>query len=473
MRKPKTKISGIVDNSSMGISIQSDSEMEISKKVEKKLRKGMQKSIFFTLISGSAMSGNSQWLLKIDDYSILYEFKIGKNGGSTFLNVTGNPTKLMCGTNDIPVLLRDKEYSNNSALNTFMYANRILYAILEFIPDMEFDWGADKSKILRGDINLTRFQLAWYSGDLKDKRNDVLTFLRVCYGGVDATQGLCEHIGANIKINTRMWNNNNNLTLEKYSGNNKKFSLTLYAKDNEPDYDGEDKHRLVSLIRFDCTFMASFLNSKNMKTVKDLETVYEEKCSEDGYDIGFVRWLANEVQKDLYLDYVVDLNSSVYFEDKLKLMEGCISNKKALSESKLAAHWFSYKEPLEGKVIESVGINPDKFKSYADRLFKKTGIDIRISRSFHEALLFNRRNSHLSREERADLMSSKSNNRKIDIIASIESRDEDNLTLMTELIFNKSVRIKKMIPRSLKYSEFWAFKRMQEIYHTRDQSDES
>lgn len=465
MKKPKTKISGIVDNSSMGIAVNSytDTEMLISKATEKKLRKLISKSKFFTLVSGVAMTGNSKWLLTLDeDCKVVYEFKIGKNGGSTFLNVTGNPTKLMRGSNDIPVLLKDKRYSKNAALNTFMYANRILYAILEFIPDFKFEWGVERDRLQLGDINITRFQLAWYSGDLADKRNDVLRFLRTSYGGLNATKGKVENIGTNIEVNTRLWDNHsNNLTMEKKAGNSKEFSITLYSKDEDPTFDG-DKSRLCNLIRFDCTFFSYFFGKVGIKTVRDLEAVYQEKCLEGGYDIGFVRWLANHVYDNLHFRYIVRLSGEKY-KESLEKMERIAEDTKALNRSKLARHWLKYGDKLDIKTAETIGVNKNRLTPYIESIKEKTGIDVTISRSFHEALMLNRRFSHMTYEERADLLMSNSNNQKMDILAALEERDEKSVAEIYSVIFEKSALIKRMVPKTLKYNDFWAYRHMNEV----------
>lgn len=463
--KTKTKISGIVDNSSMGISVNgiADSDMQISKVTEKTLRKGMSHSAFFTLVSGVAMTGNSKWMLTItEDCKIVYEFKSG-SGGVTFLNVTGNPTKLMRGSNDIPVLLKDKEYSKNAALNTFMYANRILYAILEFVPDMEFDWGVDKKRLLEGDINISRFQLAWYSGDLKNRRNDILRFLRVCYGGLDATKGRVDNLGSGIGINARLWDNHEgNFTLEKRAGKSKMFSITFYSKDDEPDYEGSDKEksRLCNLIRFDCTLMSYFLELNGLKTVRGLEQKYFEVCEKQGYDIGFVRWLADEIYSKINFQYIVKLNLKEY-KESLKKLESIIGGKSP-NEEKLVRHWIEYGDNLSSDLAKTIGVNYKNYASFVHSLRDKTGIDVEINRSFHEAVLFNRMISHLTREERADLLMSSSNNQKIDILENLQSREE-RLKDIHDIIFSKSASIKRLVPKSMRYQDFWAYKTMREI----------
>src|SRR5690606_23182378 len=139
----------------------------------------------------------------------------------------------------------------------------------------------------------------------KNRRNEVLVFLRKCYSGQNATRYKANNLAAEIGLKINAWENDSgNLTYTSLSGNVKVFGITLYAKDQGPEADKDNSDRLMSLIRFDGTFYDHFLKEHKIKTVVDLERKYEDICDSDGYDIGFVRWLANQVFERLKLEYV-------------------------------------------------------------------------------------------------------------------------------------------------------------------------
>ena len=458
--KKKTKLSGIMDNSTMGLSL-GGAEMPMRKTEIKKLRKAIiAKGSLFEIEGNIKGEGECMATIYIDGEPVRYQFR--NQGGNAFLNVTGNPAKLMTGSNSIPIILKDGEFSGNAIVNTFKYSNRILFALLEFIPDFAFRWQGQERKMLEsGKFNISRLQYAWYSADLGSHRNNVLVFLRKCYNGQNSTKTKAYNLSKDLGFNVNAWDNHDgNLTLTGMAGDKKDFSLTLYAKDESPNSEKDSKTRLMSLIRFDGTFYDYFLKTHGIKQVVDLERKYEEVCNKSGYDIGFVRWLANYIYSRLKIEYVTKLNIDQYREfinSAKQIAEG-----KNLNEARLMEHWLSYGKTFDsvGAKCEELGVNPKKHSEYVANIRDKTGIDLDIPRTFHDAMLLNRIMGNMTEEERGDFLMNVRGNSSVRVEELME-RDSEMVQDMSGLLSVEGLtRIRKMKPVILKSSDFWAYRKL-------------
>lgn len=462
----KSKLSGIVDNSSLGLTIGS-AEMEIGRNVAITLSTLMMKDKRF-ITEGDMKGLNGKATIWITtETPVIYQFK--KQGKHIFLNVTGNPTVLMVGKNSVPVLLKDGEYDGNAILNTFCYANRIMFALLEHIPDFDFTWtGRERDMMVHGKFNISRLQYAWYSADLKNSRDDVLLFLRKCYNGQNATKNKASNLASDLGININAWDNHKgNLTFTLLSGGTKVFGITLYSKDQEKDPDLDNSVRLMSLIRFDGTFYDYFLKEHGIKTVSDLEDMYERVCDEGGYDIGFVKWLSSQVFSKLKLEYVTSLTLKDYLSrvEKVKLAV----ESKSSNETRLLNFWLNYNK-IDGKEetfsvsekCSKLGVNYKKYSLYVDNIMRNFNLDISISRSFHEAMLLNRIQAGWTEEERGKYLENQRNN-EIPNFEELASIDSDNVSRMSGLLVSDGLtKIRKLKPTILKSNDFWAYRKLQE-----------
>ena len=461
-KKTKTKLSSIMDNSSMGFTFNTEcgnSQIPIQRETFIQLTKLMEKHPLFQ------SWGTDRWLLDCKGSSISYEFK--KSGKNYFLNVTGNPTKLLSGSNDIPILIKDKHYSDNAVLNTMMYANRVMFAMLQYIDGFDFKWPQwEYKKLEGGEINISRLQLAWYSGDLEDERDAVLRYLRTCYGGLDATQNRVVSVAANLGLQVKLHQNHcGNLTIEKAAGNNRSFSLTFYAKDEEPSYAG-NKDRLKTLIRFDCTFLSYFLERNGIKTIAQFERVFPQKCDEyGGYDIGFVRWMSDQVYEALNLDYILSTNASSY-EERLSKLEALSLDTKKKNESRLAHWWIQYGEVIDQQVCKSIEVDWKNIQRYRSSIQESTGININFNRWAHESLLLNRIVSTMDPEERFSFITTMKDSNMLPKLSELRERDQDNSERLKNIIARETqntttLRIRKLKPRVISsFEDFWFYKQV-------------
>jgi len=463
--KKKTRLSGIMDNSSMGISL-GQAEMQVSLETARKLRKLMRADARFVgSHADEYLKGNIEYLFTIDDNVIKYEFK--QQGKNVFLNVSGNPTKLMAGSNSVPVLLKDGEYDGNAVVNTFKYANRIMFAVLEMIPGFNFKWPAKRERvqITNGDFNVSRLQYAWYTGDLLDSRNEVFKYLRMCYGGLNATKEEVSNLAKDIGLNfTAFDNHEGNFVINSVAGDKKEFSVTLYAKDEEEQGSKQqDRKRFQRLIRFDCSFNDYFLKSNNIKLVKDLEKKYVEICSEGGYDIGFVKWLASAVHGRLKMNYIVGLTLDRYRE-MLLACEDFLESKKSKRKNAylILKHWYDFGAPFKTitEKCEALGVNQNNYARDVAEIRKATGIDIEVSRRFHEGMLWQRINGHLTNEERTASLFEHLDNQRIKL-AELKERDSKSSENVQKLLSVEGLlKIRKLKPVILESNDFWAYKKL-------------
>lgn len=483
----KQKLSGIIDNSSMGIAI-GNAEMQISQKVAMQLRKEMRKHPKFIGSGNDTLQGNTIYTLIInDDHKIVYEFKV--QGSTVFLNVQGNPTKLMGGNNNVPVLLKDGEFAGNAVLNTFKYANRIMYAILERIPGFKFEWtGAEKQRLVDGQFNGSRLQYAWYSRDLTSRKNRsaVLRFLRLCYGGLSVSKEEVSNIASHLGLNFTAWDSNRankdtgillpneNITIVGKAGDKKDFSLTLYAKDEElvlnarKDKDAQDTareqgKRFSSLIRFDCDFNDYFLRTHNIKVVDDLEKKFEAICDVDGYDIGFIKWLAASLHNRLKLGYVVSITADNYAE-RLARMEDYRRAAKG-DAAKLMQYWYDYGLPYStvSAKCDHLNINATNYSKTVAKIKEETGLDVDVSRTYHEAMLQNRLMATLSNEERTvNILAPDNSNQRIKP-SEMRERDAKTAEKISEVIAaNGSFQVRRLKPTVIAVKDFAAYKALRE-----------
>lgn len=468
----KTRISAIVDHSSMGLDI--GTQMQIPRNTFIRLRKAFTKFIKYNNssylikidhISGDNVLGDAVYLLRYNNKDgssncIRYEFK--QQGTKHFLNVGGNPTCLLSGANDLPVLITDSLFSSerssykyNEATVTFKYANRIMYLILDYIlEDCGFKWeGEDKKRLVEGDISITSYQLAWYSGDLREERDALLNYLRLIYGGTDSTvDGGVRNLSVHLGLKTRLWDHSNNLTVEAYSGDSHRlFSLTWYAKDKHPDYKGPNGDLLSRLIRWDCTFNSRFFKNNSIEKVKQLESKYIELCEAHGYDSGFVRFMSDKVIKRIKLDSITSLSLEEFNKAVTSLED--ISNPTA---RKIALHWLNYGKSFEKDTLAADFFNIQKqnYGKYKVRI-EESGIDISIPRSYYEAAFFNRIFATMTIEERAAFV--KQSHNKMPKVEELLERSVEESTKFKKLLCGTGdiVRIRKLIPKRIKVKDIW------------------
>lgn len=471
----KTRMSAVVDHSTMGLTL--GTEMEISEETHSSLRKAFKRAVArgitkynveFILISGDALSGNATFLLRYvtknkKENSIQYEFK--KQGSNYFINVSGNPTSLAAGGNDVPILIKGSEHGEyNTATITFKYLNRLMYAILDpILGEYNFKWsGKDKKKLVEGDINIQSYQVAWYSGDLADQRNNTLTFIRSMYGGLNATKNIVENVGKGLALNTRIWDNHDgNLTIEAKSGDkNRAFSLTLYAKDEDPSYkdDGDNNDRLRQLIRWDCTLNNAFLINNKIKKIKELEAKYIEVCDEFGYDIGFIKFISEKVYNRLKLPYFLGLHRDSFLA--LIEMAESITSK---NERIVLDHWLAFNTPFEKDIdaANHFGIKRERYNEAKNTILKR-GLDIDISRSTHEAILDNRARATLTAQERSENYKNKKGSKSNEAISWNETinRDTENAKKFKTILGDTGgvLKIRKFKPIKVTPDSFWVFK---------------
>lgn len=468
-------MSGVVDHSTMGLTI--GTEMAISKETHKSLRKAFHRALTrgitkynveFILVSGDPVVGNATFLLRYvtknnKENCIQYEFK--KQGNNHFVNVSGNPTSLAAGGNDLPILIKGFEYGDyNAPTITFKYLNRLMYAILDTIlEEYKFQWkGEDKRKLVEGDISIQSYQIAWYSGDLQSQRDNILIFIRSMLGGLNASKGIVENVGKGLSLNTRIWDNHSgNLTIEAKSGDrNRAFSLTLYAKDEDPAYkeEGENNERLRQLIRWDCTLNHVFLASNKIKKIYDLEKKYIEVCDLHGYDVGFIKFISEKVYNRLKLPYFLGLHRESYLE-LVTMAEEAINK----HERVLLDHWLDFGVPFEKDIdgANHFGIKRERYNEAKNAILKR-GLDIDISRSTHEAILDNRARATLTLQERSENYKNKKGSKSNTAVSWNETieRDTENALKFKSILGDSGgvLRIRKFKPIKVSPDSFWVFK---------------
>lgn len=432
VRKTKTRMSGVTDHSSMGLttydnidaspgynakSSHFNTEMEITQTSYQQIKRALKAFInntaedATTRFSMNADSNSNVFYLNFknldeSDNTIVYEFKTA--GKKRFLNVSGNPSCMIAGSNDIPALVVGSVFEKERAFNgptiTFKYMNRVMYSILDnLLEPYGFVWsGIDKQNLVEGNISITSYQIAWYSANLGDVRSRVMRFIRLMYGGLLKTADRTENLAKSLNVATRIHDNNpGNITLEAKSGNNIYFTLTLYSKDEDPNYirvDDERTNRVSQLIRWDCTLRNAFLANKGIKTIKKLEERYITECEASSYDAGFVKWISKEIRKKLKFDYILGMNSVTYAKG-LTALESVNTKYEQL----LADHWLQRNEPFKSNVEALKHFNlPQSAEpriSIAKKNLLERGIDIEISRAFHTAMLKQRAEGTLTEEE--------------------------------------------------------------------------
>ncbi len=472
----RTRLVGILDNTSYGFTF-GQSQMTVSQKCEKHIRKMLAKCPYAQSVEGSDSSGNAVYQILIphadktkDPYMLArYEFK--KQGGNRFINVTANPTKLATGENDLPVLVSGCEGMYvargkvKPAQATFMYLNRLPYILLELLPSAyPFTWtGAERLSLENGNINISRYQMAWSSGNLGNQRDAVLWYLRACYGGAvgsfqDKRYG---NLGVGLETSVKLHDNHRfNLTVEKkYDNASKLFSVTMYCKDEDPNWETKTTaHRHEQLIRYDCTFSAQFLSNNKIYKISDLEDVYEDKClNNGGWDIGFVRWLKEKVYDSLKLSYVLNLDSETYQE-----MLSAAENVTGKSERKLMAYWLDMRNTLVGKSYAEIAVAVDIPVSNVGKniasILEQTGIDVHIPRSYHVEMLQQRIYSHATVDEKEAMILRARGNQRINADELIE-RDILALSKVREALNTKAgISTRKFAPIKVHVENLWVKK---------------
>ena len=460
-----TQLAGVTDHSTMGLNI--GTEMPVSKECFNSLKKAMHKAsqagllrghIRYEIIANNQEKGLTAYRMHFIEKSgknnmIVYDFF--KKGNNYFINVSGNPSKLIIGANDVPALVIGSFYEQdyNAATVTFKYMNRVMYSIQDdLLADFGFSWtGKDKRNLVDGIINITSYQIAWYSGNLGEERQNLLNYLRVVYGSLDSTTHSVRPAAAAIGLNTFVWDNSEgNLTIQARSGIEKLFSLTWYTKDGEPDYSGENSARLEKLIRWDCTFNGRFLQNKGIRTVKTLEEKYIQLCDKSSYDVGFIKFLANNVIERIKLNYLLSVTSDGY-RKLLASLEGI----KGKYEKMIVDNWLNYGKTFENFVeaAEHFGISDKNRPRYTDAVksLKGLGLDIEIPRTYIESTLFARFNSQITREERSHVVTGSYNRTPgWNELAERDTAYADNINNRDSL-----VKVRKFKPTKVKPSNFW------------------
>lgn len=468
--KSKTKLTGIVDQSTYGVNL--GSYIEISKESANAIRKCLRGCDLATCFEGNETSGNSKWSvnMNIDGQEVhlaVYDIK------GNFLNVTGNPTRIATGFNDIPVLVKGyEEYienGTNSAYNTFKFFNRLLFILLEWLPSSHpFIWkGEDRKRFIRGDISIKQLQFAWYSNDLgsEEDRENVMNYLRSCYSGVSIIEGKVKNLAHNLGLSAAVYDNSkSNFNLTTSYGSNREFSLQLYEKGKEPGYNGDNEKRLQSLIRFDCTFNYGFLESNKIRKVRDLEERYKIECEKNGYDIGFYKWLSNKVIARIKLDYVAKLSSKSF----TSMIDACEKITQT-DQKRIIQHWLNNGKKFDSvkEKCEALNVNQANYARNVKFIRQVTGIDIDVPYEYHVVMLFNRISGRMTLEEKAEWIKNRKSNRLVSY-DELKDRDEESVISMGEKLgisetsSPQIIRLRKLNPIKVQKDKLWIHKQFKE-----------
>lgn len=360
-----------------------------------------------------------------------------------------NPTKCLSGQDTVPIVL-----SGHTISETISVLLRLAFVCMPLSKPT-------KTRIYSGSINLARLQVAWYSADMGDGRKEVQNFLKLVHGGLSATKDggvfrAAEHLGVNMVS----FVGSDNITLKVREGQDNLFSATLYAKDADPAVSAADPSRLkrVSrLIRFDVTFTRSWLKRKSvgLNTIALLEAKMFELDKDT--DRGFIKWLASEVYDKLRLTYTLNLRSDTY-EQNLATLEEWVEEGEVTNATKLINKWLKYEPCVSGSALAEELIIPNtKLSALFAKILDKSGIDLRISRHYHEATLFSLAYASMSDEERLAFISSRKANQRIDFDTLSKRGKKLQKRVAGLLSLNGELKMRSMVPDICTDGEFYIY----------------
>lgn len=422
----------VLDNSTYGLSPE-DMQLELGQGTFNRLMEYMRYSPMFKASAenkfGLFLGGEN-----VGHYELVTLVKDGGKKKQYFINATATPARLMSGDNVLPVVLtpRKRESNRDTLLRTLKYANRLVFSLLERLPEfvaykaIEKEDGkyttkrwtvpafafSDKERrdIENGEIALLRLQVAWYSGGMGGLRNTALAYLTYVLANntfsVDVDDdgrvmrakdaSLSKYLG----INARVWPNSSNLTLVSYSGTKPQLKLVVYAKDEEirAKTKGEGTKattKVSDILRFDVTFMHNALRSlfglksDEVPTIRSFESRYalDTESSDDGkaVDTPFTRNIAYTVYEHFKLPYL--LNTSVErFDEMYANAERVASGSDALA--KVAAVWLEGSAPSsQTELAKMLGITRMTLYNCIAKLREDLGIDFDVPATYHAKML--------------------------------------------------------------------------------------
>lgn len=369
-KKSKSKYIGMMDQSSFHF--EGGAELEITKDTLKRLQRlngspwiqgniGIKSS--FKIMLGSGREDNTP--IEFGDYYIM-----DKGNSKISLKVTGNPSKIMTGTNAIPCRASLKEaekYGHNDHTRTFGFGLRLPFLLLEHVPminrdERGFRWSDEERRTIdRGDFTISQLQLAFYSAGFasRDDRNIAMRLIVGLYMGDtllpvnwDVRDKRIEDKNGRTKLGDYLniggtTHGNLNITLSPRHGQHKLLSVTLYAKESAPNYTSNKESvtdvltdDLSHRIRFDVTLLPRFLmtmrtsGDRSALSCRELEDFYMSECENGGgYDKGFYTWFVEEIDRKLNLTYLLSNLGSVY-RDKLDAVDAYLNDPDPVNEQR-------------------------------------------------------------------------------------------------------------------------------------------
>lgn len=334
-----------------------------------------------------------------------YSFK--EQGSHVFLNVSCNPSIIAVGSNTQPIIMQGMDLVEGAQ---FQYL--LPFTILEDILD--FQWKGKAAISLRPEnVSTPQIQLAMYSGDLGDSRNDILRFIRAIYCSIDRTKDGKTFVGANLLgiSGVAHDNHDNNVTLQvKNPSGHRLMSVSFYCKDDSlSSLEKEDMSQNVidglgKRIRLDITLYNYFLaNYGKMNNLQGFLDKYAEKIGESETDEAFGFWIRNLIMDRIKLPSILRLKRVKYYKflDAFKETYASKDNLLKYFEAWKAGDTHNMTIPELCEKYEMSKATIDRVKLKFDSIFAEQGFDVSLPLEFVDHIFYYGSTTEVSKEERA------------------------------------------------------------------------
>ncbi len=360
-----------------------------------------------------------------------------------------NVTKVLSGQDAIPVSVGGRwpvqEVSTliKNVLLGVAHLTKVQYSVDE------------RKRIDGGNIHLARLQFALYTGDLGDKRDMFLAFIRTLYGSVDATEEGVRNGGALLGVSATLHDNHSgNVSVTVKNGMHRYFTVTYYCKDDTIDATDVSPSTMEGLsrrVRMDIRLYGKFLDNNGIPTVASYLNKLRGLVDGNNDDSALGFWLRDQIMERLQLsaalkvrripfyrlldDLADDVTQGDYVDDTITkgLLDLWLSDKLHLKTMKELSVSLSTSEKTIRRRMDIL-----------NERFQGAGISLRVPLGFLEHAIYSGASSSLSKEERREInrLRDDGNSNKITAWAEMHRRFAHKRKSISDVIFEDTGALK-------------------------------
>lgn len=377
------------------------------------------------------------------------QYTLRERGNSVLLQASSNPSVIAAGSNAVPVVI--------AGMNIIeCHEFQLLLPFHAITAVSGFEWKGKAANSIRPEnVRIQTLEFALYTGNLGDKRDAFLLFLRTLFGTADATTDGVRNGGHVLGISAVMHENHDgNISLTVKNAQHRYFSITYYCKDEALEVGEVTDATLDGLskrVRMDIRLHGKFLDNNGLATVASYVSKLTELVGDSNDDAALGFWLRDHVLGRLHIgdalrirripfyrlldDLSEDVSHGDYCDDDVTkgLLDLWLNDKLHLKSVRQLAQELNTSEKTVKRRMATLNAR-----------LEEAGVSLSVPLGFLEHALYSGATASLSKEERREMnrLRDDAGSNKIVKWSEMHQRFAKKRQALTEVVFEDTGALK-------------------------------